>query len=117
MQRCPSRLQPPTRGLQVNSLPYQQSAAAFASAYTGLASKDLRSAQTAAQAKSGRSLAGKWQRIPSKSESLEPTAELFELSFAAMQGVKLANTMVVEDTPEALSTSIKVSYTHNATLH
>lgn len=76
--------------------------------YTGFAARELRNFQAAAEQTRGLSHTGTWHKVPGRSESIDPTADLFELSFVARQGARLANTIVIEDEPGSWETRIKV---------
>lgn len=66
-----------------------------------------RSSRTTARPATQR-LAGVWKKDSQLSGSLDETAHLFELSFAARQGAKLAKTLVIEDGEDTVTTKTKV---------
>ena len=84
-------------------------------AYSGLAaaSHDFRSVnrQDGYERSAAKpSLAGVWKRDMSVSDSYKPVSDEFELSFAARQGVKLANTLVIEEDAGTFTTKVKVRW-------
>ena len=84
---------------------------ALSSFYTGFAARELGQFRAAAEHTLDVNYAGIWHKVPELSESIEETADLFELSFVARQGARLANTLVIEDEPEYWESRIKVRVT------
>lgn len=82
----------------------------FASVYNGFAATQLQAFRCVISLNKGKNLSGKWHKVHALSESLDPTADLFELSFVARQGAKLATTVVVDETDEYMKSSIKVRH-------
>jgi hypothetical protein len=82
--------------------------AGFASVYNGFVATQLQAFRCVVSRNKGKNLTGIWHKMHALSESLDPTADLFELSFVARQGAKLATTVTVHETDEYMKSSIKV---------
>jgi hypothetical protein len=55
-----------------------------------------------------RSVAGRWHKDYSASDSMQATEELFELTLLARRGARLVSNLVIEDTEEFFQTKVKV---------
>jgi hypothetical protein len=80
----------------------------LASVYSGIAAKQLHTLHKCRAENRPTNLSGTWKKVNELSESIDPTADLFELSFLARRGAKLANTLIIDDTDNHFCTSVQV---------
>lgn len=92
------------------SLPYaRKRSAACASVYSGHAARHLRKQQACRAIESGKNYSGKWKKDFGRSDSLDPTAEMYNLNFLARKGARLASILIIDDSPERFSFCYRVS--------